>query len=151
MVGPDGVLFYPVLGGLKKGDRVVMSGSFLVDAETRLNPAAGSVYFGGSGGSQARAGTTTTVRPSTPENPVDKIEAALATLSPDDRALAEAQRFCPVLPKNRLGAMGSPIKLTIEGQTVFICCEGCRQTALEEPQETLDKVQKLREANAVTK
>jgi membrane fusion protein, copper/silver efflux system len=150
MVGPDSVLFYPVLGGLKKGDRVVTSGSFLVDAETRLNPAAGSIYFGGSGSSQARAATTT-VRPSTPENPVDKIEAALAALSPDDRVLAEAQRFCPVLPKNRLGVMGPPIKLTIEGQTVFICCEGCRQTALEEPQETLDKVQKLKQADAAAR
>lgn len=151
MVGPEGVMFYPVLDGLKKGERVVTSGSFLVDAETRLNPAAGSIYFGGSGGSQSRASTTATVRPSTPENRDAKIDAALTALSPEDRALAEAQRFCPVLPKNRLGVMGPPIKLSIEGQTVFICCEGCRQTALEEPQETLTKVQELKEANAATK
>jgi Cu(I)/Ag(I) efflux system membrane fusion protein len=53
MAGPEGAPFYPVLRGLKEGDRVVASGSFLVDAETRLNPAAGSIYFGG-GGSGAR-------------------------------------------------------------------------------------------------
>ena len=52
MTGPEDISFYPVLAGLKPGERVVTSGSFLVDAETRLNPAAGSIYFGGSGGRQ---------------------------------------------------------------------------------------------------
>lgn len=56
--------FYPVLAGLQPGDRVVTNGSFLIDAETRLNPAAGSIYFGGSGGKSAPAGAA--VRPSTP-------------------------------------------------------------------------------------
>ena len=52
MTDPDGAPFYPVLHGLNAGDRVVTSGSFLVDAETRLNPAAGSIYFGNSSGSK---------------------------------------------------------------------------------------------------
>ena len=30
--------FYPVLGGVEEGDRVVTIGAFLVDAENRLNP-----------------------------------------------------------------------------------------------------------------
>src|SRR4051812_4229811 len=38
MVGLGGATFYPVLQGLKRGERVVTTGSFLVDAETRLNP-----------------------------------------------------------------------------------------------------------------
>jgi multidrug efflux pump subunit AcrA (membrane-fusion protein) len=41
--------YYPVLKGLAAGDRVVTSGAFLLDAETRLNPAAGVIYFGASG------------------------------------------------------------------------------------------------------
>ena len=67
MTGADEVLYYPVLQGLTVGDRVVTSGSFLLDAETRLNPAAGSIYFGGSSGSgKAQAATVNSVRPSTP-------------------------------------------------------------------------------------
>ncbi|HLY72564.1 MAG TPA: efflux RND transporter periplasmic adaptor subunit [Planctomycetota bacterium] len=41
--------YYPVLKGLAAGDRVVTAGAFLLDAETRLNPAAGVIYFGASG------------------------------------------------------------------------------------------------------
>jgi Cu(I)/Ag(I) efflux system membrane fusion protein len=57
--------YYPVLKGVKAGDRVVTNGSFLIDAETRLNPAAGSVYVGGTGGK------TAAVRPSTPAETPD--------------------------------------------------------------------------------
>jgi Cu(I)/Ag(I) efflux system membrane fusion protein len=143
MSGPGGAMFYPVLSGLKQGDTVVASGSFLVDAETRLNPAASSIYFGGSGGSKTNQSSVTAVRPSTPEDPDAKIEAALAELSPEDRKLAESQRFCPVLPDSRLGSMGPPIKLTVEGTPVFICCKGCQKKALANPSETLANVKKL--------
>src|SRR5262249_40238408 len=79
LLDPDGIAFFPVLSGLSPGDRIVTSGSFLVDAETRLNPAAGSIYFGGSGG--AKGSATTAVRASTPEDPDAKITAALTKLS----------------------------------------------------------------------
>jgi hypothetical protein len=42
--------FYPVLSGLKSGERVATAGAFLVDAENRLNPAASAQYFGATGG-----------------------------------------------------------------------------------------------------
>ncbi|MBA3484206.1 MAG: efflux RND transporter periplasmic adaptor subunit [Pirellulales bacterium] len=148
MSGPGGAIFYPVLKGLKHGDRVVTSGSFLVDAETRLNPAAGSIYFGGSGGSQAKGGSVTTVRPTTPEDPDAKIEASLAGLSPEDRQLAESQQFCPVLPDSRLGSMGVPVTLVIEGKPVFVCCPACTQKALANPQKVLAAVAKLRSGGA---
>jgi multidrug efflux pump subunit AcrA (membrane-fusion protein) len=48
-VGPRAGEYYPVLRGLAAGDRVVTAGAFLLDAETRLNPAAGVIYFGASG------------------------------------------------------------------------------------------------------
>lgn len=144
MTGPEGASFYPVLRGLAQGDLVVTSGSFLIDAETRLNPAAGSIYFGGSGGSQSGRSTVTTVRPTTPEDPDAVIEAALAKLSAEDRALAESQRFCPVLPDNRLGAMGVPVKVMIEGEPVFLCCAGCKDKALKDSTATLAKVREFR-------
>jgi Cu(I)/Ag(I) efflux system membrane fusion protein len=161
MAGPDGGAFYPVLHGLKQGERVVASGSFLVDAETRLNPAAGSIYFGGSGGNADRPSSVSAVRPSTPADPdaasapdavaaadagpVDEaaVQAALAKLPPEDRKLAEAQRFCAELEGSRLGLMGTPIKLLIEGKPAFICCEGCRNKALADPTATLERVRRL--------
>jgi Cu(I)/Ag(I) efflux system membrane fusion protein len=48
-LGPRSGALYPVVHGLAAGDRVATTGSFLIDAETRLNPAAGSTYFGASG------------------------------------------------------------------------------------------------------
>lgn len=39
-------IFYPVMSGLQAGDKVVAHGSFLIDAETRLNPAAGAGLLG---------------------------------------------------------------------------------------------------------
>jgi hypothetical protein len=151
MTGPDGIVFYPVLAGLNHGDLVVTSGSFLVDAETRLNPAVGSIYFGGSGGSPTKQTGATIVRPSTPEDPEAKIRAALAKLSPEDRKLAESQKFCPVLPTSRLGSMGTPVKLRVQGETVFVCCSGCTKKALANPDPTLEAVKKLRQANSSNK
>jgi len=145
MTDQQGAVFYPVLNGLKQGAQVVTAGSFLIDAETRLNPAAGSIYFGGSGGSKAES--TTVVRPSTPEDPAAKIAAALAKLSPADRAAAAAQRFCPVLATSLLGSMGPPVKLSIGDQSVFVCCGACKKSALADPQKTLARVAELIAAN----
>lgn len=54
--GPRAGEYYPVTKGLVAGDRVVTQGAFLLDAETRLNPAAGAAYFGaaGSGGQEKK-------------------------------------------------------------------------------------------------
>ncbi len=142
MVGPEGEALYPVLDGLSRGDRIVATGSFLVDAETRLNPAAGSVYFGGGGSKSGQ--TASTVRPSTPEDEDAKLAAVLAQMPENQRRLVEQQRFCPILDQNRLGSMGIPVKLTIEGQPVFLCCDGCKKSALADPKQTLAKVASLR-------
>ena len=40
--------------------------------------------------------------------------------------LAEQQRTCPILKDSRLGSMGPPVKLTLDGETVFLCCSGCK-------------------------
>ncbi len=72
------------------------------------------------------------------------IQAALAKLKPDDRKLAEAQKFCAIQTKNRLGSMGTPIKLTIKGQPVFLCCNNCVAKAQASPDKTLAEVADLK-------
>jgi hypothetical protein len=75
-----------------------------------------------------------------------EIKAALAKLSPEDQKLVESQRLCPVT-ENRLGSMGAPFKLMIEGEPVFLCCDGCKDEALKDPQATLAKVANLKRVN----
>jgi len=140
LTGADGVPYFPVLAGLRPGDQVAVGGAFLIDAETRLNPAAGSIYIGGQGGGKA----TTPVRPSTPEDTDAKVVAALAKLPPDDRVLAAAQKFCVVLEASRLGSMGVPIKLVLDGQPVFVCCSGCVEEAKEDPAKFRKRADELR-------
>ena len=132
----NGAVFYPLLSGLAEGERVVAAGSFLIDAETRLNPALGSTYIGGSG-SHAHGSV---MRPTTPDDPDAKAAAALAQLPPEDRKPAEAQKWCPVLG-GRLGSMGVPAKVDIGGgRSVFVCCDGCIQTAKADPAKTLQRL-----------
>ncbi len=77
-----------------------------------------------------------------------KVNASLAKLSPADRTLAEAQRFCAVESENRLGTMGTPVKLMIEGSPVFLCCKSCEDDAKAKPKHTVAKVAILKKANA---
>jgi hypothetical protein len=82
------------------------------------------------------------------KDPEAKIKAALAKLSDADRSLASEQKFCVVLPKNRLGSMGPPVKIDINGRPVFLCCEGCRDDALADPEATLKKAATLKLSQA---
>lgn len=75
---------------------------------------------------------------------------------PDDRQLAAAQGFCPVMPDTKLGEMGEPIKLVVRGadgteEPVFVCCKGCKRKALAAPDKTLAKVAELKAAVAAGK
>lgn len=75
-----------------------------------------------------------------------KFSEAIAKLPEEDRAAATAQKFCVVEDKSRLGSMGMPHKIMVEGQPVFLCCAGCEEEALKDPQATLAKVEKLKAA-----
>ena len=77
-----------------------------------------------------------------------KIAAAMAKLSAEDRKLAEAQRYCAVMPEMRLGAMGTPMKATIDGKAVFLCCDACEDQAKENPKATVAQVAKLKKIAA---
>jgi hypothetical protein len=78
-----------------------------------------------------------------PDKKEAKIKAGLAKLSPEDRKLAETQKYCPV-QKTRLGSMGKPVKLVLQGKPVFLCCEGCEDDARKDPATTLATVEKLK-------
>lgn len=100
----------------------------------------------------AVTGCTDTHHPTQPggktTKPVDEaaIKANLDKLSPEDKALAEAQKSCPI-GNEPLGSMGVPMKLEVKGQPVFICCEGCKSAAMKDPDKTLQKVEELKKAN----
>lgn len=72
---------------------------------------------------------------------MEKMKAELAKLSSEDAASAEKQHMCPVSGE-MLGTMGAPIKVDVNGQQVWICCDGCRDTLLGSPDEYLAKLNK---------
>jgi Cu(I)/Ag(I) efflux system membrane fusion protein len=139
--------FYPVISGLAAGDKIAAAGSFLLDAETRLNPAAASAYFGASGHndvSSAAAGSSATRSTAQKSEKLSAAQLAqIDKLPVEDRKLAIAQAVCPVTDEP-LGSMGPPVKVTVEGEPVFLCCQGCERDVRENPQQILTKVRKLR-------
>jgi uncharacterized protein (TIGR03000 family) len=84
----------------------------------------------------------------TPPDQMEEALANLAKLSPEDRKLAEAQKFCVVENKTLLGAMGVPVKVMVKNQPVFLCCKACEHEAKADPDKTLAKVTELKAKNA---
>ena len=78
-----------------------------------------------------------------------KISETLKSLSAEDRKLVAAQRFCPMMTYSRLGAMGAPVKLTIAGKPVFVCCDSCKDNAVKGAEATVKTTQKLIDSTAV--
>lgn len=72
---------------------------------------------------------------------MEKMKAELAKLSPEDAASAEKQHICPVSGE-MLGTMGAPEQVDVNGEQVWICCAGCKDTLLESPEKYLAKLQK---------
>jgi len=172
VLGPRAGAMYPVVKGLQPGDRVAAAGAFLVDAETRLNPAAAATYYGASGGPQSSASraapapsrpagspdpkepagpsrTTEAQGPGAPPlQPVQLSPEQLANidkLPPEDRQIALAQRVCPITGVP-LGSMGKPHKVFVKGQVVILCCKGCVEKAVNNADKTLARVAELKAA-----
>jgi hypothetical protein len=75
---------------------------------------------------------------------VPAIRSNLDRLLPEDRLLAEAQGWCPILEANPLGLIGPPVKITVKGQPVFLCCKDCATDAKKDSNQTLVKVDSLK-------
>ncbi|MBL8892102.1 MAG: efflux RND transporter periplasmic adaptor subunit [Planctomycetaceae bacterium] len=118
-----------VLEGLREGEIVARRGNFLIDSQMQL------------------AGNPSLIDPgkAKPKKLGDELtpemETAIAALTPDDQVLAKKQRICAVADQP-LGSMGVPVRVEIEGQVVFLCCEGCRSGLLKSPEKYLSKLPK---------
>jgi hypothetical protein len=154
-----------ILEGVKEGEQVATRGNFLIDSQMQL---AGNPSLIDPTKAIAKDDQSTQADPvvrtqfdlqqmvlppisapilildpsqsAAPENDdAAAIDAALSQLSPTDRALADQQRFCPVAD-TRLGSMGIPIRVIVNGRPVFICCDGCRDSLLANPVKYLAKL-----------
>ncbi len=92
-----------------------------------------------------RAGDVCIVEFGVPSSVLEnEIDANLARLSVDDRAAARAQKFCAVEDSRRLGSLGMPFKVVLEGQPVFLCCDALERKALADSAKTLARARALR-------
>ena len=48
----------------------------------------------------------------------------VTTATTSDQAAIAQQRVCAV-SGGKLGGMGTPVKITMGGQSLFVCCKGC--------------------------
>ncbi len=108
-----------ILSGVEEGEQVATRGNFLIDSQMQL------------------AGNPSLIDPTKAEMKQHDLMSpevieSLAKLSAEDRVLAERQKICPVT-KMPLGSMGTPIKIDVNGQPIFICCMGCKEPLLEDP------------------
>jgi membrane fusion protein, copper/silver efflux system len=126
--------WYQVLTGVDSGQAVVTAGAFLIDAETRLNPATAAAYFGAAGRANGIAPPPAASTPALPTRPVKSSD-----LSPEDQRLVAEQKICPVTGA-ALGSMGTPKRVMIDGRVVFVCCDGCTSTLKKDPAKYLAKL-----------
>jgi hypothetical protein len=115
--------YLPVLSGLSPGLRVASSGAFLLDAETRLNPSLAANYFGA--GSTAGSGSSAVIASASGSQTPDLLGAL--NLPPDDLILARRQKVCPIT-RMALGSMGPLVRIEVEGEPVFLCCQACQDS-----------------------
>ena len=75
------------------------------------------------------------------DSPMAKMMPGLNELSPEDYKSAMAQHMCPVSGE-MLGTMGAPEKVDVNGTSVWICCDGCKDKLLADPDKYLAKLSK---------
>jgi len=126
VLGPSSGGQIVVFSGVTEGEQVATRGNFLIDSQMQLagNPSLMDPAKANDVEASAESG---------------EIAIAMNTLAEADRAQAEQQSVCPV-SGYPLGSMGTPAKVRVAGETIFICCEGCREPLLEAPESYLAHV-----------
>jgi hypothetical protein len=79
------------------------------------------------------------------------IAKNMAMLSPEDRKLAESQKFCANEEDNRLGSMGVPIKVMLKDKPVFICCKSCKGEVESDPDKYIARAEEMRAKSGAPK
>ncbi|QDT32231.1 efflux RND transporter periplasmic adaptor subunit [Thalassoglobus polymorphus] len=117
-----------ILKGLADGEVVATKGNFLLDSQMQL------------------AGNPSLIDPTRATEPMDMVPgfdpimiAEIRRLAEADQKVALTQIICPITDF-KLGSMGVPQKVMVNDKAVFICCEGCREGLLEEPELHLEKL-----------
>lgn len=125
-----------ILQGLTADEQVATSGNFLIDSQMQL------------------AGNPSLIDPTRaapPGQPLDALSpemlAEIEKLPPGDQEAAKSQMLCPVADM-KLGSMGQPVKVRVKETDVFLCCDGCRQRLLDNPDEYLAKLAEQPEQGA---
>jgi Cu(I)/Ag(I) efflux system membrane fusion protein len=144
-----------IIKGVEEGEQVATSGNFLIDSQMQLagnpslidptkamqSPQMDLPPIGPPQMVESQPQLPEMEAPQAVDNGAAEIAEALANLSAEDRTLAERQKVCPVSDM-RLGSMGVPVKVDVNGRPVFICCEGCRRSLLADPTKYLAKLPK---------
>lgn len=152
-----------IRSGVKNGEDVAIQGNFLIDSQMQLagnpsliDPTKDEPRFAKLTADPQQTdantdqwnlppiGTPQLMEPQlepavTINKQEDKVAELLSELSETDRELVQKQKICPVADQP-LGSMGTPIKVNVKGRSVFICCEGCRERLLADPDRYLAKL-----------
>jgi len=67
--------------------------------------------------------------------------------TPVDAVAVQRQRVCPVM-KGPLNAMGGPWRVTVKGQSVYVCCKGCVPKVQADPDQYIRRVATARSAGS---
>jgi membrane fusion protein, copper/silver efflux system len=125
-LGPAGTDYYPVLAGLKEGERIVSQGNFLIDSQTRITGGMTGL-FGGSkefdrGQTQTPAVSQIKITfRSDPERPRGNSDATLrvALLDSSGKPVTDAQvkvtLIMPAMPAMGMGEMRAATDLAWKG------------------------------------
>lgn len=98
--------------------------------------AAGAFLVGCGGDDASRPGQS---NPAAAAVQIPEDMKGVAELPEAEQKVALEQEICPVSDK-KLGSMGKPIKVTVNGKQVYLCCAGCEDMIKENPDKYLGKL-----------